>query len=472
MTDFSDISREFGELFDDSWLPKQFTEKYCAQECLSDNGGCVTLLAVDRATGEKCVAKCYPNDGRFSSVSEGEILSKLSHEGVPGFIGEYRNDETLCVVRSYIDGVTLDEYARSHPYSRADAAELGVELCDILIALNDKEKHIVHRDIKPQNIIIDNDGKAHLIDFGISRINNEDKENDTVISATAIFAPPEQYGFFQTDVRSDIYSLGVVINYLLTGSTDIRHIDKKKCGSSFYRIIKKCTAFSPNERYHSAKQLKRDLCAWDKPRIGWGIGIALAAAVCIVLFGAFAAFGFGASEGTTAPVQPVRPIRNYEYSKITNAVDNSVMRIAARSKIVIQTENTKVFGGHRYRVIEKNLGSWDNMRDYCEMLGGHLATVNTPNEDEFIFSLVRDCGYDRAHIGLYLEDFSEWKWVTGEPFVYSNWAIGEPNNLEKKYRSKHEVYTMYYGDYFPEGGWNNGDYYECISFVCEWDQLL
>ena len=403
--------------------------------------------------------------------TEAQSAAGLQHPNIVNIYDVGSEEHMHFIVMEYVEGITLKTYIeKKGQLNYKEAISIAIQVARGIEAAH--HNNIVHRDIKPQNIIIDNDGKAHLIDFGISRINNEDKENDTVISATAIFAPPEQYGFFQTDVRSDIYSLGVVINYLLTGSTDIRHIDKKKCGSSFYRIIKKCTAFSPNERYHSAKQLKRDLCAWDKPRIGWGIGIALAAAVCIVLFGAFAAFGFGASEGTTAPVQPVRPIRNYEYSKITNAVDNSVMRIAARSKIVIQTENTKVFGGHRYRVIEKNLGSWDNMRDYCEMLGGHLATVNTPNEDEFIFSLVRDCGYDRAHIGLYLEDFSEWKWVTGEPFVYSNWAIGEPNNLEKKYRSKHEVYTMYYGDYFPEGGWNNGDYYECISFVCEWDQLL
>lgn len=465
MADLSDISREFSKSFDDSWLPEQFTEKYCAQECLSDNGGCVTLLAVDRTTGEKCVAKCYQSDKLSSSVSEGEILSKVSHEGVPGFIGEYRNDETLCVVRSYIDGVTLDEYARSHPYSKADAAELGVELCDILIALNDKGKHIVHRDIKPQNIIIDGNGKAHLIDFGISRINNDSKESDTVISATAVFAPPEQYGFFQTDVRSDIYSLGVVIHYLLTGSTDIRHIDKKKCGSSFCRIIKKCTAFSPEGRYRSAKQLKRDLESWDKNNKGAVVGISIAVAVCIVIFAAFVGANFIPSKSADEPRE------KYAFDKISGGVSDTVVKITDRYNVIARSENMGIYNGHLYQVIEKDLSSWENMRNYCESLGGHLAVVTTAEEDAFAFSLVRDAGYERAHIGLYLVDYSEWKWVTGEPFEYSNWAPGEPNNLEEENRHTNEIFTMYYADFFPKGGWNNGDYYECITFVCEWDHL-
>ncbi len=80
---------------------------------------------------------------------------------------------------------------------------------------------MIHRDIKPQNIIMDKTGRIKLIDFGISRVFQESAKNDTVYFGTKEFSPPEQYGFSQTDNRSDIFSFGVVLCWLLTGEANI-----------------------------------------------------------------------------------------------------------------------------------------------------------------------------------------------------------------------------------------------------------
>ena len=82
-------------------------------------------------------------------------------------------------------------------------------MCDGLKELH--EQKIIHRDIKPSNMILQADGRIRLIDFDAARIFKDNKATDTELLGTKDYAPPEQYGFGQTDPRSDIYSLGVTI---------------------------------------------------------------------------------------------------------------------------------------------------------------------------------------------------------------------------------------------------------------------
>jgi serine/threonine protein kinase len=99
------------------------------------------------------------------------------------------------------------------------------------------------------------DGQVVLIDFDIARVYNSASEADTQFFGTREYAPPEQYGFSQTDSRADIYSFGILLRYILTGNE--RENANVRIYKPLARIIKKCTAFAPKERFTSADAVKR-----------------------------------------------------------------------------------------------------------------------------------------------------------------------------------------------------------------------
>lgn len=277
---FLDYMKElFESSFDQSWLPAEMLEIYSPLECLADNSGCTTLLLSRRSDGEKCVAKCYSKEEGEVSVTENEILASVSHKGLPAYMGKYENDTTVCVLREYIKGVPLDKIIRKRKFTADEVAFFALKLCDILSYLHSLPSPIVHRDIKPGNIIIDEEDNVYLIDFGISRIVRDTEKRDTKIAATAVYAPPEQFGFLPTDARSDIYALGVVLNEMLTGSLNSAEAPSDK---EINRIVRKCTEFSPKDRYKNAKQLAGDIRRW-KYRWLWIAATAIAAAVIIGL---------------------------------------------------------------------------------------------------------------------------------------------------------------------------------------------
>lgn len=133
---------------------------------------------------------------------------------------------------------------------------------------------IVHRDIKPSNILLATDGNIRLIDFEAARFVRSDKDKDTRYLGTDGFAPPEQYGFSQTDLRADIYAAGQTMKALL-GSLST----KKK----YAKIIRKCTALDPAERYQSARELSAALTNKREKISAFAV---LAAAAAVLIFAA------------------------------------------------------------------------------------------------------------------------------------------------------------------------------------------
>ncbi|HML69068.1 MAG TPA: protein kinase [Clostridia bacterium] len=245
--------------FDSTRYPAAFFADYEALACLSNNENAETLLVVNRETGEECLAKCYLGESRVYGITESALLKKFSFPAIPRYLADYENETMLCVVREYIAGLPLNEYAaQAHP-SSAQAVSIASQICDILAYLHSLTPPIIHRDIKPQNIIIDADDKAWLIDFGISREYDASAAKDTHYFGTVDFAPPEQYGFSQTDNRTDIFSLGVLIGWLLTGESQPRKAMPKMESPRLQKIVKTCTELTPDRRYSSAVQVKKAL---------------------------------------------------------------------------------------------------------------------------------------------------------------------------------------------------------------------
>lgn len=188
------------------------------------------------------------------------VLQELDHPCLPKVYEASFDGDTTIVVEEYIAGQT----AGSVELSEKQCRSIVRELCDVLAFLHGKG--IIHRDIKPSNILLAPDGHIRLIDFDAARMPKEDMEQDTMLLGTRGYAPPEQYGFAQTDERADIYALGVTMKQLLGEKAD-------KPG--YRRILSKCTNLDPDKRYRSARQVERAFYSVSH----WQAGVLCAAAV-------------------------------------------------------------------------------------------------------------------------------------------------------------------------------------------------
>ena len=169
-------------------------------------------------------------------------LQKLKHPLLPELYEVHVSDTETMIIEEYIEGQTPGSMELSHK----QFLNIVGELCTVLEFLH--ENGIVHRDIKPSNIILAGDGHIRLIDFDAARMPKEDMEQDTTLLGTRGYAPPEQYGFAQTDERSDIYALGMTLKQLLGG-----RIGKSRYG----KIIQRCTNLNPDKRYQTVEQVRR-----------------------------------------------------------------------------------------------------------------------------------------------------------------------------------------------------------------------
>uniref|UniRef100_UPI004028C224 protein kinase domain-containing protein n=1 Tax=Lachnospira eligens TaxID=39485 RepID=UPI004028C224 len=207
------------------------------------------VLVQDIRNSELCVKKTLD----IYSRDVYEQLASVRIEGVPAVKECVADDGKLIVVEEYVQGRSLKQVLDEQGLLNEEQAyEIAVQLVDILVRLHQLEPAIVHRDIKPSNIIIEKNGHVNLIDFNAARHVNADKNEDTRMLGTVYFAAPEQFGFGQSDERTDIYGLGATINYIMTG-------DKPGAGIAecrFSDILKKCLMVDAKDRYQSAEELR------------------------------------------------------------------------------------------------------------------------------------------------------------------------------------------------------------------------
>lgn len=165
-------------------------------------------------------------------------------------------NENYYVIEEYINGVSIKKIIEDKgPMELNEVRGIVLDLCDGVSCLHSNK--IIHRDITAANVIISTDGTVKLIDFGISRIKKYYKPQDTTILGTVGYAAPEQYGFNQTDVTSDIYAIGILMNFMLTGEFP----DKCKYNGKLSYITNTCTNMNPQSRYQSINELKVDICS-------------------------------------------------------------------------------------------------------------------------------------------------------------------------------------------------------------------
>lgn len=208
--------------------------------------GSVSLLQ-NKQNGTRFIFRHYRGNG--------EVYRKLvgiSCPNLPQIMETAERDGMVAVLEEYIQGDSLAYLLEGALFSHAEARKITMQLCNALWVLH--KLGAVHRDIKPENVMI-RGSEAILIDFDASRIFKSDTNQDTQILGTTGYAAPEQYGIAQTDERADIYSLGVLLNIMLTG----KHPSKELASGRLGRIVQKCTMVNPEKRYKNVLYLMEAL---------------------------------------------------------------------------------------------------------------------------------------------------------------------------------------------------------------------
>lgn len=226
---------------------EKMLESYLLVRVMADKNDCRVLRLRHKELGRDIVLRQLPYP-----VAAYTALADILCENLPQVYDVIDTDDGQVVLEEYVDGVTVAEWAECGRIRYAQAVKILRGVCHALSVLH--EKGFVHRDVKPENVVVRPNGQAVLVDLNISRkVSNAGR--DTMIMGTVGYASPEQLGLTQSDARTDIYACGVLLNVMLTGKHPSEQLARGRAG----RIVRRCTAVNPNDRYPSAKHLAQAL---------------------------------------------------------------------------------------------------------------------------------------------------------------------------------------------------------------------
>ena len=182
----------------------------------------------------------------------------------------YHVPDELVVIYAYVEGESLRDLLKRE--GRLDETQAVAIVCDVCTAASALHaRGVIHRDITPGNVIVASDG-AHLVDLGIARMRSETGTRDTTNLGTWGFAAPEQFGFAQTDARSDVFAIGRLLGCLLVGVQPDSDAfeealgDRQLVSEHLAEVIRKATQFEPSARYQSVAEMRAELQAADESR--------------------------------------------------------------------------------------------------------------------------------------------------------------------------------------------------------------
>lgn len=237
-------------------LPDGWAERYEVLACLKDSPGKGTYLVKSFNEEEKWILKWAKGEEASHLLSEGEMLRELQKiEMSDIFIRKILQEkDKVWLLRNYVEGNSLAEVGEIRRFSDEEICRMGILICKSVENLHMRKPPVIHRDIKPENIILKKDGAIALIDLETARSYKEGKREDTYFAGTRETAAPEQYGFGQSDERTDIYGIGKTLLYMKTGDYDLGELEKGAGGRRLKKVIRKCCAFDPGRRFATAKE--------------------------------------------------------------------------------------------------------------------------------------------------------------------------------------------------------------------------
>lgn len=195
-------------------------------------------------------------------------IAYLSHEGMAHIVEYGESKHYTYVIKPFVEGTTLFEYVnRRGPLSEKRVKDIAIQLSKVLEYIHLRDNPFVYRDLKPANIILTESGKVILIDVETMRTVSGAHGTDTFYVGTHGYASPEQYGFAQSDTRSDLYGLGATLYYLLTGTEPVLkkvgykniHEINATVSRKMVQVVDKCMKFNPDERFSNILEFEKAL---------------------------------------------------------------------------------------------------------------------------------------------------------------------------------------------------------------------
>jgi serine/threonine-protein kinase len=281
--------------------------------------------AKDTRLGREVAVKVIREDGSGNLDSlarfrdETRAVASLNHPGILAIYDTGAHGGAPYAVMELLSGETLAERIQAGPLTEREASEVAGRVADALAAAH--ARSIVHRDVKPSNIFLTEDGQTKLLDFGIARVRTFAGGSDTSdttrdatagrLVGTAGYLSPEQVRGREADARSDVFALGATLYETLTGrrafagssaaeslsailtADPSQYPETSRLSGPLRRIVLRCLEKDPANRYQSARDLALDLHAWDedahdthapptRPRASRAIGVAAAAVAALI----------------------------------------------------------------------------------------------------------------------------------------------------------------------------------------------
>lgn len=255
------------------FLPAEMQNCWTVDEFLKEGEDSCTVLVKETATGIFCVLKWGRKIQAEMLRNEMEILQKLTEMGLTGIPKAYRIFEEnggVYFLREYIEGTPLSQMVmQKGGIQERELCKISLKICQAVEEFQKLEDPMIHRDIKPENIVVTPTGETVFIDFGTMRSYKKDSQRDTFVVGTRGTAAPEQYGYRQTDQRTDVYAIGQTMLYMVTESYELDQLSECKISRKLKKIIEKACSFEPDKRYADAAELRKAIekCQEDNRKV-------------------------------------------------------------------------------------------------------------------------------------------------------------------------------------------------------------
>ncbi|MBQ8171515.1 MAG: protein kinase [Oscillospiraceae bacterium] len=345
-------------------VPEKIRGKYDIVTCLKYTEERSVYLLKSISDGAYVLLKC--GNGKSGCLLENEyrIVRRLLKEKDCGFILKpidfFTENDRSYYLREYVKGSTLEMIVETGSvFGEKEAASIISVLCGIVEKLHKLNPPIICRDLNPSNILIADDGSIKIIDFDSAKQYDENADHDAMCIGTKEMAAPEQFGFAQSDCRTDVYVLGMLLLYISTGSYDRNGVMPKRLKA----IINRSIEFNPKDRYQSVGKMCGALRQCINNKVFKAVAFS-AAALAFVAIAVFVAPHFFRREAVF-----VSPVIEQEVRRQLGISENEKIYLDEAAKI-----------DHLLLSGDRVLDSWDELENLHTYLFDQYAEMDVPEE--------------------------------------------------------------------------------------------